>query len=289
MDVRGGASAPEPCPASAGSRREGAVRAAARPPHRVGSVSTIACAAARGSGARRMGRPTTTWSAPAAMACAGVAVRRWSSAAEPSGPHARRDDQAALRLGQRADRGRLARRGDHPVGPGHERARGALDHEVGHGALAHQARVEVGALQRGQHGDGEEPHRGAAAPLGGGAHDVRIAVDRQQVEVEPREAAHRGLDRGADVEELEVEEHPMPVLALELDGERESAAGQHPEPDLVEGHGVAQPPGHLQSRHGIGQVERHDQPVVGRVGAMAPCRVGLNGSHDDSPLELRSV
>src|ERR1700730_17064454 len=41
--------------------------------------STMAWVAARGSGAARMGRPTTRKSAPARMASPGVAVRAWSS------------------------------------------------------------------------------------------------------------------------------------------------------------------------------------------------------------------
>src|ERR1700730_14177042 len=41
--------------------------------------STMACAAARGSAAARIGRPTTRKSAPARIASVGVAVRAWSS------------------------------------------------------------------------------------------------------------------------------------------------------------------------------------------------------------------
>src|SRR6266566_9227613 len=41
--------------------------------------STIDCAAARGSGAARVGLPTTRKSAPARIASVGVAFRAWSS------------------------------------------------------------------------------------------------------------------------------------------------------------------------------------------------------------------
>src|SRR5258708_9137692 len=47
--------------------------------------STIACAAARGSGAARMGLPTTRKSAPARIASVGVAFRAWSSELDSPG------------------------------------------------------------------------------------------------------------------------------------------------------------------------------------------------------------
>src|SRR5260370_6370504 len=47
--------------------------------------STIACAAARGSAAARMGLPTTRKSAPARIASVGVAFRAWSSELDSTG------------------------------------------------------------------------------------------------------------------------------------------------------------------------------------------------------------
>ena len=50
----------------------------------------MAAAAAAGSAALVIGRPTTTKSAPAAAISSGVAVRAWSSAALPAGRDAAR-------------------------------------------------------------------------------------------------------------------------------------------------------------------------------------------------------
>ena len=49
------------------------------------SDAAIAAAAAPGSGARVMGRPITSRSAPASSASSGVATRAWSFASLPAG------------------------------------------------------------------------------------------------------------------------------------------------------------------------------------------------------------
>jgi hypothetical protein len=105
-------------------------------------------AAASGSGACQTGRPTTMWSAPLAMASAGVAMRFWSPGGAALGPDTGGDDQLALRLGQGADQGGLVRGGDDTVRTGGEGAGGAFHHEIGQRAVADQGGVEVGRGRR---------------------------------------------------------------------------------------------------------------------------------------------
>jgi hypothetical protein len=91
-------------------------------------------------------------------------------------------------------------------------------------------------------------------------------MHRQEIEIELRQTPNAVLDGGGDVEELHVEEDALAVVLLELVGQRQAAARQHAEADLVERHRVADPPGHLQSRERVGDVEGHDEAVVGTWG-----------------------
>jgi hypothetical protein len=100
------------------------------------------------------------------------------------------------------------------------------------------------------------------APFARGAHNMRVAVHGQEIEIELREAAHRRLDRGGDVEELHVEEDALAMLGLELVRQREAAARQHPEPDLVERDGLVEPVGEREALECIRHVEGDDQAVV---------------------------
>ena len=89
-----------------------------------------------------------------------------------------------------------------------------------------------------------------------------VAVDGQEVEVELREATHRGFHRRADVVKLHVQEDALALFLLELVGQCQPAPGQHPQPDLVEGHGVAQRLRQFEPGQRVGHVQRHDQSVV---------------------------
>ena len=66
------------------------------------------------------------------------------------------DDELAARLGEGAQAGGFVGRGDDAVGAGREGAAGALDDDVAERAFADEGGVEVGAVERGEDGDGEE-------------------------------------------------------------------------------------------------------------------------------------
>ena len=128
-----------------------------------------------------------------------------------------------------------------PCAPASKRAGGAFHGDLGEVAGPDQVGVQIGAVERGEDGDRKDARRAARRALDRGADDLRVAVDRQEIEVVVRDAAHGGLDRGADVEQLHVEEDALALFVLQLIGEREAAAGQHPQPDLVEADGIAEP------------------------------------------------
>jgi ATP-dependent Clp protease ATP-binding subunit ClpB len=178
-------------------------------------------------------------------------------------PDARRDDQPLAGFRQGADARRLAGACDHAIGTGGERPPGALDRDRADLALLDHRLVEIAAIERGQHGDGEDPGGGIAASCEGGAHDMRIAVDGEEVDVEAHEAPDRRLDGRRDVEELHVEEDPQAPV-LEFGGEGEAAAGQHAEPDLVEPH-RREPLDEVEGGRCMRDVEADDEPL-GRIG-----------------------
>ena len=181
----------------------------------------------------------------------------------PGGPHTRRHDQPACRLGQGADQRRLARGTDHAIGPGGKGPPGAFHDDVPHIARPDQRGVEIGAFQRCQDGDGKDLQVLARGPFLGGANHIRVAVNGQEIEVELRDTPDRRLHRRADVKELHVEEDALAVILLQLIGQRQAAAGQHAKADLVETDRIAKPPGKVQPVKRIGNIEGDDQPVVG--------------------------
>ena len=101
---------------------------------------------------------------------------------------------------------------------------------------------------------------------------MRVAMHGQEIQVELREPPHRRLDCIADIEQFHVQEDALALFLLQLVGECQAAAGEHPQPDLVEGNGVAQPLGQGQSSHGVGHVKGDDQAIVGKH---VVCHVGI--------------
>ncbi len=221
----------------------------------------MARAAAAGSGAARIGRAITRWSAPAASASAGVAMRFWSWAAAPAG----RTPGVTMSRPAAPGRARIAAasRGEAitPSAPAAKARAARSTTSVFDLAVADQRGVEVGAVERGEQGHGEDAGGGGAAAGDGGADHMRVAVDREEVGGEGGEAADRRLDGGGDVEELEVEEDPL-AQGFQLGGEIEAAGGEHAEADLVEADLRAEPGHHRARRGGVGKVEADDQPHV---------------------------
>ena len=84
----------------------------------------------------------------------------------------------------------------------------------------------------------------------------------QEIQIALRQPAHRRLDGGADIEQFHVEEDLLAVLVLQLLCQRKPAAGQHPQPDLVEGNRVTDALGQLQPCQRIADIQCHDQPVI---------------------------
>ena len=236
-----------------------------------GAISArMARAAARGSGAATIGRATTRWSAPAARAAAGVAMRFWSPGAAPAGrmPGVTMSLPAASGRARR----RAASRGEAmtPSAPAAKARRARSSTRSARAPSRIRRGVEVGAVERGEDGDGEELRRGVAAAFGGGGDHVRVAVDGEEVGGDGGgEAAGGGGDGGADVEELHVEEDAL-ALGLELAGEVEAAGGEEAEADLVEADLVAEGLGEGAGGGGVGEVEADDQAVI--HGASSGCR-----------------
>ena len=129
-------------------------------------------------------------------------------------------------------------------------------------AGADHARIQVRAFQRGQDRHAQDLEVRSRRAFLGRAHDMGIAMHRQEIQIKGRQPAHGGFHRGADVEQLHVQEDPLAVIPLQLVGKRQPAAGQHPQPDLVEADGIAQPFRKVQPRQGVRHVQCHDQPVI---------------------------
>ena len=257
-----------------------------------GAISArMARAAARGSGAAKIGRATTRWSAPAASAAAGVAMRFWSPAAEPAGRMPGVTMSLPSASGRARRRAASRGRGDDAVGAGGEGAAGALEDDVGEGAVADQGGVEVGAVERGEDGDGEDAGRGVAAACGGGGDHVRVAVDGEEVGGDGGgQAAGGGGDGGADVEELHVEEDPL-AGGLELAGEVEAAAWR-----AGRGRSCRSATSSPRRRRegagggGVGQVEADDQAVIHGVLRLLAAAVARGGGRCQAPrAELAEV
>ena len=122
--------------------------------------------------------------------------------------------------------------GDDAVRPGGEGAPGALGNDVAERARDDEAGVEIGAVERGEHADGEDPGGGAAAPGHGRLDDMGIAVHGEEIRlVAVGEAAHRPRHRGPDVEELHVEEDAL-AAGLQLPARSRPPSASSPSPIL---------------------------------------------------------
>jgi len=181
----------------------------------------------------------------------------------PGGAHARRHDQAALRFGQGADHGGLLRRGDDTIGPGLESARGAFGDKVGDEARTHQTGIEIVAVERCEDRHCQNLHVAARRALARGAHDMRVAMHGQEIEIELRQPAHRLFHCRADIKELHVQKDALAMFLLELIGQPQTATGQHPEADLVEGHVLPQHLAELERLKRVGNIEGDNQAVIG--------------------------
>ncbi|GEM_PF-5353510 len=98
-------------------------------------------------------------------------------------PYARCDDQAPFGGGKRTDHRGLPRRGDDAVRPGLERAGGALHNDFRDIPLADQARIKIRPVERGKDGDRQNAGDVAPAPLHCRAHDMRIAMNGEEIEI----------------------------------------------------------------------------------------------------------
>ena len=108
-------------------------------------------------------------------------MRFWSPGAMPAGR------MPGVTMSLPADSGRARRRAASrgeamtPSAPAAKARRARSSDEVGEGAVADERGVEVGAVERGEDGDGEEAGRRVAAAFGGGGDHVRVAVDGEEV------------------------------------------------------------------------------------------------------------
>ncbi len=127
--------------------------------------------------------------------------------------------------------------------------------------------VEIGAVKRGQDRDGEDSEVRPGGSFARGADHVGVAMHRQEIEIELGDAAHRFFDRRRDVEELHVQKDTLAMFGLEFIRQRQPAAGQHPEADLVETGRIADLFGNLQALERVGGVEGDDQTVIGHAGS----------------------
>ena len=176
------------------------------------------------------------------------------------GPDAGRDDQPGP--GQGADRLRLARRTDDPVGTGIEGTGRSFDGDLMNVARLDHACIQIRTFQRGQDRHAENLEAGASSPLLCGMNDMRVAVNGQEIQIELCQPAHRGLDRGADVEQLHVQKDALSMFLLQFVRQGQPTSGQHAQPDLVEADGVAQLFGQCQPFKRVRHVQCHDQPVI---------------------------
>ena len=154
------------------------------------------------------------------------------------------------------------RAGDHPIGPGIKRPPGPFLNQIGNAARFDQGGIKVGAVKRGQDRDCQYFHPRSAHAISGGLYHMRIAMHRQEIMPERRQPTHRRFDRGADVEQLHIQKNPLAVLVLQLIGQRQPAAGQHAQPDLVKVDRIAQGFGQTQALQRIRQIKGKDQAVV---------------------------
>ena len=91
---------------------------------------------------------------------------------------------------------------------------------------------------------------------------MRIAMHGQKVEPEARETADGCLNRGGDVEELEVKKNSFVMFGLEFAGQRKAPPRQHAQANFVKADAVAQALCQIEPRQNIGNIEGNDQAVI---------------------------
>ena len=179
-----------------------------------GGPATSARAAAAGSAAAVIGRPTTRRSAPAASASAGVIVRFWSLGVAPSGRmpghHDQRRRARARRAGARsraASRRRRRGRARSAQLASRSTCSSRLE-RTPMAARSSSSRLVSTVTPAAAAGSASAAASAAAAQHGRAAGGVQ----RQERGAEPAADAHRAGHRVRDVVQLEVEEHRQPAL-----------------------------------------------------------------------------
>ena len=83
-----------------------------------------------------------------------------------------------------------------PGGSGGKGAGGAFQGDLMNVAGLDQICVQIGAVERGQDRDRQYFHAAAACTFARGPHHMRVAMDREEIQIESGKPAHRRLDRG---------------------------------------------------------------------------------------------
>ena len=81
-----------------------------------------------------------------------------------------------------------------------------------------------------------------------------VAVDRQEIQIILRNAAHRVFNRRADVEKFHVQKHAFATFLFQFIRQRQTAACQHAQTNFIERNAITQTIGKVQALDNIGDI-----------------------------------
>ena len=152
-------------------------------------------------------------------------------------------------------------------------------HEIAH-AQGIARFGEIGIVAGGEHAHRQQFQPRAFRARDGGAHRLRIGMDREQIGAEPGDLRRRMFDGVGDVVQLEIDEHMLAGSDEPLSQRQTAAAVDQLHADLIKCDAVVEGFHPTLRRSDVGRVERDDQALA---------RMGLVGQRHVSELLRRGA